>query len=50
MTERWMPESPEAREAGRRPPPASVLALAGDEAARPVWDNAVGGLLWELGP
>ena len=49
MTERWTPESPEARAAGRLPPPASVLALAGGEAVRSVWDNAVGGRTFELG-
>jgi kanamycin kinase len=49
VAERWMPEPPEAQAAAGRPPPAPVLALAGGEAVRPVWDNAVGGRTFEVG-
>jgi kanamycin kinase len=49
MTERFMPEPPEAQAAAGQPPPAPVLALAGGEAVRSVWDNAVGGRTFEVG-
>jgi kanamycin kinase len=42
-------EPPEEEAAGGGPTPAAVLAVAGGEAVRPVWDNAVGGRTFEIG-
>src|SRR6202042_3415214 len=46
-----MTDEPEVTAAARagRPVPAPVLALAGGDAVRPVWENAVGGLTFEVG-
>jgi hypothetical protein len=49
MTEYEMPESREEEVAAGGPLPAAVVALAGGEAVRPVWDNAVGGRTFEVG-